>query len=159
MGTVVNLLFTGLVINNTYGISVGLVLAGWGNGIGVTSSLIGLIAKAQPEDQAIATACSYLFRSLGSVIGLSFASSIVNQSLKSQLRDRLGDVGNVDEILNGVRQSLDYIHGLEPELRELVRTSYGAALTNGFGLMVAVVAGSLISACESLTTNLPLPSI
>ena len=41
-GTIPILLFAGLVTNNTYGLAVGLVLCAFGNGIGVTSSLIAL---------------------------------------------------------------------------------------------------------------------
>lgn len=63
-GMVPVLLFTGLVTNNTYGISLGLAVSGFGGGIGVTTTLIALIANAAPEDQAIATAGSYLFRYL-----------------------------------------------------------------------------------------------
>lgn len=42
LGTIPVLLFSGVVTNNTYGISVGLVFCAFGNGIGVTSSLIAL---------------------------------------------------------------------------------------------------------------------
>ncbi|KAK4690379.1 hypothetical protein P7C71_g6395, partial [Lecanoromycetidae sp. Uapishka_2] len=56
LGLVPVLLCSGLVVNNTYGISVGLVMCGFSNGIGVTTSLIGLIANASTEDQAVATA-------------------------------------------------------------------------------------------------------
>ncbi len=62
LGAVPILLFTGLVVNNTPGIIIGLSIAGFSNGIGVTTTLIGLIANASSQDQAIATACSYLFR-------------------------------------------------------------------------------------------------
>lgn len=61
LGMLLILLFTGLS-NNTYGIITGLSIAGFSNGIGVTTSLIGLIANAAPKDQAMTTACSYLFR-------------------------------------------------------------------------------------------------
>lgn len=41
-GFVPILLFTGLIVNSTWGISVGTAICGFGNGIGVTSSLIAL---------------------------------------------------------------------------------------------------------------------
>ena len=62
LGMLLVFLFTGLTANNTYGILTGLSVASFGNGIGVTTSLIGLIANAAAKDQAITTACSYLFR-------------------------------------------------------------------------------------------------
>jgi hypothetical protein len=42
MGATIVLCFVGPVINNTYGIAVGMVFSGFGNGIGVTTTLIGL---------------------------------------------------------------------------------------------------------------------
>ena len=62
LGLIPILLFTGIVANNTYGILVGFSIGGFSNGIGITTSLIGLIANASHQDQAITTACSYLFR-------------------------------------------------------------------------------------------------
>lgn len=62
IGMLLVLLFTGLTVNTTYGILTGLSISSFANGIGVTTSLISLIANAAPKDQAITTACSYLFR-------------------------------------------------------------------------------------------------
>jgi predicted MFS family arabinose efflux permease len=42
IGAVIVLCFVGLVANSTYGIAVGMMFSGFGNGIGVTSTLIGL---------------------------------------------------------------------------------------------------------------------
>lgn len=148
LGLIPILLCTGLVVNNTYGISVGLVLCGFSNGIGVTTTLIGLIANASTEDQAIATACSYLFRSLGCVVGLSLSATVVQQTLRSQLRDRMSNGKDADQIIERVRESLDYVKTLEPEVREIVRQCYGAATRNGFGLMLGLVAFAMLASCE-----------
>ncbi|KAI4134394.1 MAG: hypothetical protein LQ347_001572 [Umbilicaria vellea] len=100
LGMIPILLSTGLVANSTYGISIGLVMCGFSNGIGVTTSLIALISNASPADQAVATACSYLFRSLGSVVGLSISATVVQQSLRIQLRDRLRSGKDADNIVS-----------------------------------------------------------
>jgi len=42
IGAVIILCFVGLVTNSTYGIAAGMMFSGFGNGIGVTSTLIGL---------------------------------------------------------------------------------------------------------------------
>lgn len=148
VGMIPILLCSGLIANNTYGIAVGLAICGFSNGIGVTTSLIGLIANAAPKDQAIATACSYLFRSLGSVVGLSLSATVVQQSLRTQLQQRLQSVGDAENIVRRVTESLDYLNTLEPATREIVRQCYGAATRAGFGLMLGIVSFAAISSCE-----------
>nr|QWW20882.1 MFS transporter [Cladonia macilenta] len=145
IGIIPILLCSGIVLNSTYGIAVGLVLCGFSNGIGVTTSLIGLIANASTEDQAVATACSYLFRSLGSVIGLSLSATVVQQSLRTQLRDRLRSGKDADQIVKRVRESLEYIKSLDPEIQVTVRHCYGIATRNGFALMLVLVSFAMIS--------------
>ena len=148
LGMVPILLCTGLIINNTYGISVGLAICGFSNGIGVTTSLIGLLVNAAPKDQAVATACSYLFRSLGSVVGLSLSATVVQQSLRMQLEERLKGGDDAEYIVRRVRESLDYLKVLEPATREIVRQCYGAATRAGFGLMLGIVTFAALSSCE-----------
>ena len=148
LGMVPILLCTGLVTNNTYGISVGLVIGGFSNGIGVTTSLIGLIANAAQEDQAIATACSYLFRSLGSVIGVSLSATVIQQSLRQQLKDKLGSGKDAENIVRRVRESLKYLDQLDPSTREIVRRCYANATTAGFGVMIGIAAFAALSSCE-----------
>lgn len=148
IGIVPILLCTGLITNNTYGISVGLVLGGFANGIGVTTSLIGLIANASAEDQAVATACSYLFRSLGSVVGLALTATVVQQTLRAQLRDRLKSGKDADQIVKRVRESLDYVKTLEPEVRVIVRQCYGQATRNGFSFILGTMAFAALSSCR-----------
>lgn len=145
LGTMMIILCTGLVVNNTYGISVGLVLGGFFTGIGTTTTLIGLIANAAPEDQAIATACSYLFRSLGSVVILSLTASVVQQSLMAQLRDHLNSGKDAEEIVKRVRESLDYVKTLEPAVREAVRQCYASSTRNGFGFILGIACCAMLA--------------
>ena len=142
-------LFTGGVSVSTAGIIVALCLGGLGNGAGVTASLIVLISNADPSDQAIATACSYLFRSLGSVLGLSVVSSFLQQQLKTKLNDRLRTGGSeVDEIVRRIRESLEYIKELPPARAEIVRATYGESLRYCFILIGGIVACAFIASGE-----------
>ena len=149
LGTLLVILCTGLVVNNTYGISVGLVLGGFGLGIGTTTTLIGLIANAAAEDQAIATACSYLFRSLGSVVVLSLTSSVVQQSLRHQLRAHLNSGKDAEEIVKKARDSLDYIKTLEPAVREAVRQCFAISIRNGFAFGLGIACCAILASCKS----------
>ncbi|KAI4108767.1 MAG: hypothetical protein LQ345_007095 [Seirophora villosa] len=145
-GVLIIMLFSDLIMNNTYGIAVGLVLGGFGNGVGVTSSLIGLISNAAQADQAVATACSYLFRTMGSVVGLSLSSTVVQQSLRNQLQERLNSGKDAEEVVQQVRQSLDYIKTLPPDVRQVVQDCYSHATRDGFGLMLGITFFAMLSA-------------
>ncbi|ERF75916.1 hypothetical protein EPUS_01282 [Endocarpon pusillum Z07020] len=144
-GMVIILLFAGTIVNSTWGLSLGMVLCGFGNGVGVTTTLIALISNAAPEDQAVTTACSYLFRSLGSVIGISLSSTVVQQSLRSYLIRDLGSGEEADRIVQRVRRSLEYIRTLDPEVRDMVRRCYGHAVRDAFALMIGITFFALIS--------------
>ena len=75
----------------------GIISNNLGIGAGITSTLVALVANAGPEDQAVATAVSYLFRSLGSVVGLSVGTTLTNDVVRNTLRKRLsGD--DVEEV-------------------------------------------------------------
>ncbi|KAI9862336.1 MAG: hypothetical protein M1813_004812 [Trichoglossum hirsutum] len=145
IGVIPILLFTGLVSRSTLGISAGLAICGFSNGIGVTSSLVALIANAAAEDQAVAIAGSYLFRSLGSVIGVSLSATVVQESLRTHLRKALESGKEADEIVKHVRESLDYIKTLEPGVRDAVRNCYGKATQASFILSMVIAAGAAAS--------------
>lgn len=90
LGSIPVFIFTGVMGMSTFFISVGLIAMGFGNGVGVTSTLIAVIATARSEEQAVATAVSYLFRALGMVTGVSVSSMLVQGSLRRELSRTLG---------------------------------------------------------------------
>ncbi|KAF7794028.1 hypothetical protein EIP86_005156 [Pleurotus ostreatoroseus] len=129
------------------GAYLGLCLSSFGVGAGITTTLIALIANAGPVDQAVATAgmsrrvafsasflsltadllvhgaVSYLFRSLGSVVCLSLGTTLMQDTLRHILYERLSG-GDVAEIIRRVRESLAYIGELEPSVRATVIDAY-----------------------------------
>ncbi|ESK86086.1 mfs multidrug transporter [Moniliophthora roreri MCA 2997] len=112
-------------------------------GGGITTSLIALISNAGPEDQAIATAVSYLFRSLGSVVGLSIGSTILQDSLRNTLRRELTGQ-DVNEIVRRVRESLKYLDELDSQTKTVVKGSYESSIhiTMWFSIGLAICAFS-----------------
>lgn len=142
VGVLVILLFSGLVWKSEFGMIVGTCLAGVGNGIGVTTTLIGLISNASHADQAIVTACSYLFRSLGAVFGVSMCATAFNQVLRKSLQEALKGDKNAGEIADRVRQSLSYLRELDPVLREIVVDCYGKGVRAAIAVSVVMVLGS-----------------
>jgi len=133
--------FSGVLLYSYAGITVGLCFSSFGVGAGITITLIALIANAGPIDQAVATAVSYLFRSLGTVVWLSVATTLMQDTLRRILYQRLSGE-NVDEIIRRVRQSLTHIGELEPTVRVKVIASYEDALhmTMWFTLTLTVCA-------------------
>ncbi|KAF7320692.1 Vacuolar membrane amino acid uptake transporter fnx2 [Mycena chlorophos] len=129
-------------------VAVGAFLVAVGNGTGITTSLIALISNAGAADQAIATAVSYLFRSLGSVVGLSVASTLLQVTLRRKLHETLGADGDVDvdEITRQVRASLAYIDTLSPHVAALVREAYERAVLNAMWFSTAMSVCALGSA-------------
>lgn len=146
LGMTVIFLCSGVLVDSTVGIILGMCINGFSNGIGVTTSLIGLIANASRDDQAVATACSYLFRSLGSVFGVSISATVANQALRKNLAKELGSGKEALEIANRVRESLAYLRHLKPEVRAIVADCYARSTTAAFGLQIGLVAGAAVSA-------------
>ncbi|KAK7034593.1 hypothetical protein VNI00_012224 [Paramarasmius palmivorus] len=120
-------LSAGVLFTSVIAITVGLLVSGFGNGGGITTSLIALISNAGHSDQAIATAVSYLFRSLGSVVGLSIGSTILQDSLRSTLRKSLTG-HDIDLIVKRVRESLKYLDELDPHTKSIVKSSYESSI-------------------------------
>ncbi|KAF8869045.1 MFS general substrate transporter [Infundibulicybe gibba] len=144
-GTITMALVTGVLVQSRIGVGIGLVISSIGNGGGITTSLVALIANAGPADQAIATAVSYLFRSLGSVVGLSVGSTLIQSSLKSSLRRKLAG-SDVDEIVRRVRESLTYVDQLDPATQAIVRSAYEQAIHVTLWFTVIMAACSVVSA-------------
>lgn len=63
------------------------------------------------------------------------------------MRESLKNGKDVDEIVERVRQSLDYIKELEPGTRRIVLRCYQRAENTSFGMSVLIVCGMLICAC------------
>ncbi|KAG6906469.1 hypothetical protein DXG01_013796 [Tephrocybe rancida] len=144
LGTAFVSFTTRVTLGSMVPFGLGLLVSSFGNGSGITTSLIALIANAGPEDQAIATAVSYLFRSLGSVVGVSVGSTVVQETLRTYLRRNLSGE-NVEEIILRVRESLDYIDQLEPSTQLIVKAAYSQAVQATFTFTVAMSSLAFIS--------------
>ena len=145
VGSVAIFICSGLVLDWPLGLIIGLCIVSFGAGSTVTTTLISVIANADPKDQAVATACTYLFRSLGSVVGVSLSATAIQQILRTQLKERLESGKEADKIVERVRQSLEYIKKLEPHTRDIVRKCYQNATSGSFGLSIAFLMGALVA--------------
>lgn len=91
------------------------------------------------------TACSYLFRSLGSLLGITLAATVEQQLLRDRLQLVLHGNQDIDQIVAGVRQSLDFIKTLSPALQNTVRMAYGWSTNITFAVQMSVTFFALIS--------------
>ncbi|KAI0182947.1 major facilitator superfamily domain-containing protein [Xylaria flabelliformis] len=126
---------------------IGLSILTFGINITFTTTLIAIIANAAPEDTAVAIACSFLFRSLGTTIGVAVSTASLQQMLRVSLARELGDADHASEIEEKVRQSLDYIRRLDPDMANVVRRCYAIATQWAF-IPIAVFA--VLSIASSL---------
>lgn len=105
---------------------------------------------------------SYLFRSLGSVIGLSIGSTLIQTTLRSvlhrtlqgkdvdQVRSQLFDVKDyiitlLFQIIERVRESLDYLKELDPETQRIVRSAYADAVHSNLVFSVSMAVAAMIA--------------
>ncbi|KAK0129616.1 hypothetical protein ONS96_000180 [Cadophora gregata f. sp. sojae] len=147
LGGLIIFLCSGLLTSSSSYLILGLGLSALGGGSTITTTLINVIASADAKDQAIATACTYLFRSLGSVVGVSVAATVVQQRLRVGLRRELESGEEAERIVEGVRRSLGFIEGLEPGVRKVVRLCYQAATNSAFAVSLGVICLALVCAC------------
>jgi len=94
---------------------------------------------------------------MGSVVGLSVGSTLVQNTLRVVLRDRLaGRVDDIDKLVRAVRESLDYIDSLDPTTAGIVRGSYGLAV--GAAFIASIILASAAFFTSFFISEKPLPT-
>lgn len=91
----------------------------------------------------MAIALLYLFRSLGSVIGISLSAAVIQHVLRAHVSHALRDHLDVEIILRQVRTSLEYIDTLDPQAQGIIRYCYEQATRWSFVLDLIMVAGAI----------------
>ena len=67
--------------------------------------------------------------------------------LRSNLNRVLQNSDGIDEIVNGVRGSLDYIKTLNPDIQGTVRSEYGASVRIAFIFQMCLFLASFVATC------------
>ncbi|KAF7359047.1 MFS general substrate transporter [Mycena sanguinolenta] len=94
----------------------------------LTTTLLALIASVPRDDIPLATGISYLFRTMGQVLGVSLSATLTQTLLARNLRARIADEDTVAKILD----STAYIHTLPADLQVKATTSWALALRTVF---------------------------
>ncbi|KAG5355006.1 Multidrug resistance protein [Yarrowia sp. B02] len=114
-----------------HGVSLELVLAvnlafqGLAQGFILVSTLIGLCCQTGAADSASSIGVIYLFRSLGSVLGVNGVAHILQSRLRAELPDILAD----PELQLKVRKNVEFINHLAPAIQIEIRNVYKHALS------------------------------
>ena len=111
------------------------------------SQLTLIVSNVTPNDQAIATACMFLFRAVGSAIGVSLSGTFVQKALQMNLERALQSGPSTDEIVKGVRESLAYIKQLDPDVQHIVRVEYGASVRMAFIFQMMLLFAAFVASC------------
>ncbi|KAK2858453.1 hypothetical protein FQN49_004722 [Arthroderma sp. PD_2] len=135
-----------------------LFISGLGYGGMLTATLVAIIAAVDHEHQAVVTSASYAFRSTGSSIGISVASAVFQNLLRSGLWSRLGHLGDAEKIIRKITERFEEIRHLPPGMAAIVRDCYMGALRAVFittlGLAALGVLASLAMKEHKLHMNL-----
>ncbi|KAK9321937.1 major facilitator superfamily domain-containing protein [Lipomyces orientalis] len=104
-------------------VSTYLFLPGFGGGVYLTITLVGLIAAVPHEYQAVSTSIQYGFRGTGATIGVAVAASIFQNTLGKQLHERVIGPGS-EEVIRLVQDSVEEIASVPEPFRLAVTLSY-----------------------------------
>ncbi|KJY01208.1 MFS multidrug transporter like protein [Zymoseptoria brevis] len=135
-----------------------LLMGGLAYGSMLTITLIALISAVDHKYQAVITSASYAFRSTGSSIGITIASAVFQNLLKSLLFERFGDEPGAADRIRRIRDSTDELARLPQDWKEGVIEAYVGALRGvwvvmlGFGILAAFT--SLFIKQHKLYSNL-----
>ncbi|KAF7960104.1 hypothetical protein EAE96_001703 [Botrytis aclada] len=127
--------------------SLYIIPGGFGNGIALSASFIGLTAGVEQEELAIATSGLFLSANVGCVVGVSGAGSVMEAGLEKGLRVALEGWEGRQKIIEHALSDIEYVRNLDGTLGELVKEVYVNCLsyTHAVSVFAAVVA--LIAAC------------
>ena len=131
---------------------------GLGFGGMLVTTLVALVSAVEQDDQAVVTSAAFAFRSTGSAIGLTVASSTFQNLLRSRLHTYIGDTEDAENVISRVRDNFDEVNHLDAATRGIVRESYMEAVRGvfliicGFSIMAALT--SLFIKQHRLHTNI-----
>lgn len=136
-------------LETMYGFPVGL-----GFGVSLSAAYIALTARLDSSKVAVSTSGFYLSLNLGSLVGVSVASLLIQSSVRQQLRETLRDFPNRDQLMDKILSNLDIIHKVPPKLREIIVEAYCNSLIHVW--VFALLCGCLAFVVSLFMREAPL---
>ncbi|KAH0533080.1 hypothetical protein TsFJ059_001693 [Trichoderma semiorbis] len=127
---------------------VAFFLVGGGYGAMLTTTLLACIAAVDHSQQAVITSATYLARSLGGTIGITASSAVYQNVLNARLWQRFGDEPHAAEIIQKIRDDLNFLKHLPSGWHDGVLKSFMEAFRGVWLTMLTLAIGALI--CVSL---------
>ena len=116
---------------------VSLALTGVGFGASWVTVLMGILSSIDDEQQATIQSAGYAVRSLGMTVGLTVATGVFQQLLKSAPTLRFESQPGTNLLVPSLRSDLIAIQGLDPALRIAARDANMEALHAVFWITTA----------------------
>ncbi|KAI1398091.1 MFS general substrate transporter [Hypoxylon fuscum] len=91
---------------------IAFLLLGSGQGAMLTVTLLACLAAVDHSHQATVTSATYAFRSVGGTVGITIASTIYQNVLKTQLWERFGGLPGAADEIHRIRDDLDELKHL-----------------------------------------------
>ena len=120
---------------------------GLGFGGTLVTTLVALVSAVEQEDQAVATSAAFAFRSTGSAIGLTVASSTFQNLLRLRLHSHIGNIVDAENVISRIRDNFNEINHFNAAIRGSIRESYMEAVR---GVFLTVCGFSVLAALTSL---------
>ncbi|KAI1138877.1 MFS general substrate transporter [Hypoxylon sp. FL0543] len=124
---------------------VAFFLLGSGHGAMLTTTLLACLAAVDHSHQATVTSATYAFRSVGGTVGITVASAIYQNVLKTQLWEKFGDLPGATDEIRRIRDDLDELKHLPEGWHDGVITSFMEAFRSVWFTMLGLSILGLIS--------------
>ncbi|KAK0626723.1 major facilitator superfamily domain-containing protein [Immersiella caudata] len=124
---------------------VSMILHGAGYGAMLTTTLLACIAAVDHSQQAVITAATYLFRSVGTTVGMTISSAVYQNILKARLWERFGHLPGAAEEISRIRNDLGELQRLPKGWHDGVILSFMEAFRGVWWTSLGLAIVGLIS--------------
>lgn len=126
-------------------LTIAFLCLGSGQGGMLTITLLACLAAVDHSSQAVVTSATYAFRSVGGTVGITVASAIYQNVLKSELWERFGDLPGAAEEIRRIRNDLDELKHLPDGWYDGVIASFMEAFRSVWFTMLGLALLALLS--------------
>ncbi|KAK4242284.1 hypothetical protein C8A03DRAFT_11489 [Achaetomium macrosporum] len=124
---------------------VAMALVGVGYGGMLTVTLLACIAAVDHSHQAVITSATYAFRSVGATLGITVASAVYQNILKTRLWDRFGHLPGAADEIKRIRDDLGELARLPEGWYEGVIVSFMEAFRGVWIMALLLTVAGLVS--------------